>query len=352
MRALARASSSAAGRGRCRRDRRRCLRQPEPVHRRGAACRGCRRAHRQAWQSLGVLALRQCRRARGAGPAVCRRRRKMRARCYNAAGFTFLFAPNFHPAMKAIAPVRRALGVRTVFNLLGPLTNPAAPPFGLIGACDLPTARLLADALAGMPIQRAFVVHGDPGWDEATPVGPFTVFDVRPGVVRRGRRDPGPLRHPAVARLPIWPVATRPKCARDRGGVARPGSWPASRCAGARRRAGARSDGPGARPAPRYRGCPARAGHGGEGARLLERLRRLAAGSHEIPHEEARKGRRIFSPAWALSSAQRASAGMQRCPALILEARVRKLSLPPPLLTVTAGLRCHRRGEAPLAGSR
>jgi anthranilate phosphoribosyltransferase len=109
---------------------------------------------------------------------------------YNAAQFTFLFAPNFHPAMKAIAPVRRALGIRTVFNLLGPLTNPAAPPFGLIGACDLPTARLLADALAGMPIQRAFVVHGDPGWDEATPVGPFTVFDVRPGVVRRGRRDP------------------------------------------------------------------------------------------------------------------------------------------------------------------
>lgn len=109
---------------------------------------------------------------------------------FDAAQFSFLFAPNFHPAMKAIAPVRRALGVRTVFNLLGPLTNPAAPPFGLIGACDLPTARLMAEALAGMPIQRAFVVHGEPGWDEATPVGPFVVFDVRPGVVRRGRRDP------------------------------------------------------------------------------------------------------------------------------------------------------------------
>lgn len=109
---------------------------------------------------------------------------------FDATGFTFLFAPNFHPAMKAIAPVRRALGIRTVFNLLGPLTNPAAPPFGLIGACDLPTARLLADALAGMPIQRAFVVHGEPGWDEATPAGPFVVFDVRPGLVRRGRRDP------------------------------------------------------------------------------------------------------------------------------------------------------------------
>jgi len=109
---------------------------------------------------------------------------------FDATNFTFLFAPNFHPAMKAIAPVRRALGVRTVFNILGPLTNPAAPPFGLIGAFDVPTARLMADTLAGMPIQRCFVVHGEPGWDEATPVGPFTVFEVRPGSVRRHRRDP------------------------------------------------------------------------------------------------------------------------------------------------------------------
>ena len=108
----------------------------------------------------------------------------------DATNFTFLFAPNFHPATKAIAPVRRALGVRTVFNILGPLTNPAMPPFALIGAFDVTTARLMADTLAGMPIQRCFVVHGEPGWDEATPVGPFAVFDVRPGSVRRQRRDP------------------------------------------------------------------------------------------------------------------------------------------------------------------
>lgn len=107
-----------------------------------------------------------------------------------ATNFTFLFAPNFHPATKAIAPVRRALRVRTVFNILGPLTNPAAPPFAMIGAFDLPTARLMADTLAGMPLQRGFVVHGEPGWDEATPVGPFTVFEVRPGIVRRQKRDP------------------------------------------------------------------------------------------------------------------------------------------------------------------
>ncbi len=110
--------------------------------------------------------------------------------CLEQCGFAFLFAPFFHPAMKAIAPVRAAMGVRTVFNILGPLANPAAPPFHLIGAFDLQRARLMAEALAGMPIERAFVVHGEPGWDEATPCGPFTLFDVRAGKVSEQRRDP------------------------------------------------------------------------------------------------------------------------------------------------------------------
>ena len=110
--------------------------------------------------------------------------------CLRDCGFAFLFAPNFHPAMKAVAPVRRAIGARTVFNILGPLTNPASPPFSMVGAFDLPTARLMADTLSGLPIKRCFVVHGEPGWDEATPVGPFVVIDVKPGSVRRQRRDP------------------------------------------------------------------------------------------------------------------------------------------------------------------
>ena len=110
--------------------------------------------------------------------------------CLASCSFCFLFAPSFHPATRSIAPVRQALGVRTIFNMLGPLSNPAAPPYSLIGAFDLPTAELLADALCGMSITRAFVVHGEPGWDEATPVGPFTLFDVRPGKVERQRRDP------------------------------------------------------------------------------------------------------------------------------------------------------------------
>lgn len=110
--------------------------------------------------------------------------------CLEACGFTFLFAPYFHPAMKAVAPVRTSMGVRTVFNFLGPLVNPAAPPFYLFGAFDLPHARLLAESLSGLPLRRAFVVHGEPGWDEATPCGPFVLFDVRPGTVREERRDP------------------------------------------------------------------------------------------------------------------------------------------------------------------
>lgn len=108
----------------------------------------------------------------------------------SATGFTFLFAPAFHPAMKAIMPVRGALGVRTVFNLLGPLTNPAAPPYQLIGAFSPDAAKLMADTLAGMPIERAFVVHGDPGWDEASPAGEFLLYDVRPGSVTETRRAP------------------------------------------------------------------------------------------------------------------------------------------------------------------
>ena len=105
-------------------------------------------------------------------------------------GFTFLFAPHYHPAMKNVARIRAAMGIRTVFNILGPLTNPARPPFSLIGAFSPEMAALMADSLAGTDLERAFVVHGDPGWDEATPVGPYLLFDVRPGSVTRYERDP------------------------------------------------------------------------------------------------------------------------------------------------------------------
>lgn len=105
-------------------------------------------------------------------------------------GFAFMFAPYFHPAMKSVAPVRAALGTRTVFNLLGPLANPARPPFMLVGAFSAQAARLIADTLSGLDIERCFVVHGEPGWDEPTPAGNFLLLDARPGKVRSETRDP------------------------------------------------------------------------------------------------------------------------------------------------------------------
>lgn len=108
-------------------------------------------------------------------------------------GFTFLFAPHYHPAIAAVGPIRRALGVRTVFNILGPLTNPAAPPSMVIGAFDPAAARLMAGALAGLDIERAFVVHGAAGWDEPSPLGEFLLLDVTPGRVVETNRSPSDL---------------------------------------------------------------------------------------------------------------------------------------------------------------
>jgi anthranilate phosphoribosyltransferase len=112
------------------------------------------------------------------------------AASFERTGFTFLFAPNHHPAMKVVATARRALGVRTVFNILGPLVNPVQPEHQVVGAATPEVARLLADALAGMGLKRAFVVHGALGWDEATPVGPYLLLDVRDGQVQEYTRDP------------------------------------------------------------------------------------------------------------------------------------------------------------------
>jgi anthranilate phosphoribosyltransferase len=110
--------------------------------------------------------------------------------CLARTGFTFLFAPHFHPAMKAVVPVRRAMSVRTVFNLLGPLTNPARPSHQVLGTFSTHTSELLAHALSGMEITRAFVVHGAPHWDEATPIGPFHRWEVTPGAVLHTVVDP------------------------------------------------------------------------------------------------------------------------------------------------------------------
>jgi anthranilate phosphoribosyltransferase len=101
-------------------------------------------------------------------------------------GFTFLFAPHYHPATAAVSAARKQLGGRTIFNLLGPLTNPAAPRFGVIGAYSPEAGHVIAPAFSRMPIQRVFVVYtplAGACWDEATTLHPFQLLDVTPGNV-------------------------------------------------------------------------------------------------------------------------------------------------------------------------
>lgn len=105
-------------------------------------------------------------------------------------GFTYLFAPTYHPAMKSVAPVRQSMGARTIFNLVGPLANPARTPHLVVGVFSPEAAHMIAETLSGMDITRAFVIHGEPGWDEPTPVGPYLLFDVTPGKVIELVEDP------------------------------------------------------------------------------------------------------------------------------------------------------------------
>ena len=107
------------------------------------------------------------------------------ARCLNELGIAFCFAPLIHGAMKYAAPVRRQLGFPTIFNLLGPLTNPAGAEFQLLGANSNERAELLATALSRLAIQRAFVVCGNNELDEVALWGTTVVFDVTADSVRR-----------------------------------------------------------------------------------------------------------------------------------------------------------------------
>jgi anthranilate phosphoribosyltransferase len=100
-------------------------------------------------------------------------------------GIGFLFAPNLHPAMKHAAPVRRELKMRTVFNLIGPLANPARARRQLIGAPSPEAAQLMAEALAALGTDHSFIVHGHDGLDEITSTGPTDVYEVRTGSVQK-----------------------------------------------------------------------------------------------------------------------------------------------------------------------
>jgi anthranilate phosphoribosyltransferase len=106
------------------------------------------------------------------------------ARQLDTIGIAFLFAPLHHPAMKVVAPVRRALGVRTVFNLLGPLANPAGARRQLLGVYASGRVETIARVLAGFGAERALVVHGDDGLDEITNTARTRVAEVEDGRVR------------------------------------------------------------------------------------------------------------------------------------------------------------------------
>ena len=118
------------------------------------------------------------------------------------AGVTFLFAPAFHSAMRHAGPVRRELGVRTVFNLLGPLCNPAAAAAQVIGVFDAALVRRVAEAAAQLGVSRVMVVHGRDGLDELTVTGPSLVAEWDGSALREYELHPEPLgipRHDGAA---------------------------------------------------------------------------------------------------------------------------------------------------------
>jgi len=125
------------------------------------------------------------------------------ARAIREVGIGFLFAPSVHTAMKHAGPVRRELRMRTVFNLLGPLTNPAGANAQLAGAPSAHAAELMAGALAQLGLRRGFVVHGADGLDEITTTGPTLLYEIRDGKVQRRELEPADfgIRLAAIADL-------------------------------------------------------------------------------------------------------------------------------------------------------
>ena len=119
-------------------------------------------------------------------------------RCIEEVGIGFMFAPDYHPAMRHAAPVRRELGIRTVFNVLGPLTNPAGSQGQLLGAPDLHWGERMAQVLRILGSAHSLVVHGEDGMDELTLGAPTHVWEVREGQVYAGTVTPEEVGLPMV----------------------------------------------------------------------------------------------------------------------------------------------------------
>lgn len=115
---------------------------------------------------------------------------EVEGRILDEVGVVFMFAPLHHPAMRHVAPVRRELAMPTVMNVLGPLTNPAGASRQVVGVADPSLLDLIAGGLEVLGHQRAMVVHGAPGMDEMSPLGPTRIVELKDGVQRRWSFDP------------------------------------------------------------------------------------------------------------------------------------------------------------------
>ncbi len=109
--------------------------------------------------------------------------------CIEEVGIGFMFAPHYHPAMKNVMPARKQLGIRTVFNILGPLTNPADAKGQLMGVFDPKLTETLAEVFRQLGLKRALVVNGDPGIDEISTVGPTKISELRDGKIKTYQFD-------------------------------------------------------------------------------------------------------------------------------------------------------------------
>ncbi|MEM0129580.1 MAG: anthranilate phosphoribosyltransferase [Thermoplasmata archaeon] len=207
-------------------------------------------------------------------------------RAFRAEGIAFLHAPVFHPAMRAVAPVRRLLGVPTAFNLIGPLTNPAAPSHAIVGAPDGPTARRLADAASRLGVQRGLAVFSRDGTGEISSKAETVAYPIGRASARPWRIDPRRWLPPEDRRGPLDALPP-PDAAREAerilagGGGARRGSVVLTSAAAL----WVRGD------APSYAAAIDRAAAAldrGAAAALLGRLRTLAGGPSEAgPREVA-----------------------------------------------------------------